>query len=143
MAEPSVASLHITTPVPHHRERQHQRPATGRGGCCHGDAQAADNGDLERRERPACVFLYRRTGAEGCPTITLSSTWGHSLDSRVLKAWDDVANRHATRKILVETRALAGKDFKSQGSVVGVLELRRLVLHQVSLCQVRWEAENC
>lgn len=91
----------------------------------------------------ACVFLYRRTGAESCPTITMSSTWGHSLDSRVLQAWDDVANKHSTGQILVETRALAGESFKSHGSVVGVLELRRLVLHQVSLCQVRWEAENC
>ena len=93
----------------------------------------------------ACIFLYRRAGAERCPTSTLSSTWGHSLDSRVLKAWDDMVNRHSTCKVLVlvRARALAGEDFKSHGSVVGVLELRRLVLHQVSSCQVRWEAENC
>lgn len=32
---------------------------------------------------------------------------------------------------------------KSHTSVVGLLELRRRVLHPVSLCQVRWEAEHC
>ncbi|KAK1767870.1 oxoglutarate iron-dependent oxygenase [Phialemonium atrogriseum] len=91
----------------------------------------------------ACIFRYRRAGTDGCPTITLSSTWGHRLESRVPRAWDDVANKRASRDILVEVRALAGEDFKSHGSVVGLLELRRRVQHPVSLRQVRWEGEHC
>lgn len=90
----------------------------------------------------ACVFLYRRIEMDRYPTITLSNTWGHGLEQRVVKAWDNVANRHCTGGVLVEVQALEGIDFKSHGSVVSLLELRRLVLHQVSLCQLRWEAEH-
>lgn len=83
MAEPSVASLYITTPAPCHRESQHQRPATGRGECCLRDAKLQTMEIWNGESGHACVFHYRRV----CPTITLSSTWAQCLDVRVLKAW--------------------------------------------------------
>ncbi|KAF4512571.1 hypothetical protein G6O67_001691 [Ophiocordyceps sinensis] len=89
-----------------------------------------------------CIFRYSRAEADACSTVSLRNTWGHELEPRVRRAWEDVANRHQGHGVVVEERALPREDAKFFGSVVELLELRRLVLHPVSLSQVKWEGEE-
>lgn len=87
----------------------------------------------------ACVFLYRRAGTNGRPTITFSDSWGHNLASSVYRGWEKVAKRHSTNELCVELWSLPMEYYSSRSSVISILKLRRLVLNQVSFFQLQWE----
>ncbi|KAK5655809.1 hypothetical protein OQA88_5347 [Cercophora sp. LCS_1] len=99
----------------------------------------------------ACVFLYTaRNETKPKPaTITLSCSWGYDVSQEVVKAWAEKAGGHCNYISDLDPHVLTRKKerldpsvFNTHGSVVGLLELRRLVLHPVSLAQLQWEAEN-
>ncbi|TGJ78714.1 hypothetical protein E0Z10_g10046 [Xylaria hypoxylon] len=87
----------------------------------------------------ACIFRYSRTGGEGCPKITVTSTWKLLLVPRIVRRWDIVAHKHTGVGIRVEEQLLEAAGFKSYASVIAHLELRWLVCHPISVCQMEWE----
>ncbi|KAK3361645.1 hypothetical protein B0T24DRAFT_724801 [Lasiosphaeria ovina] len=91
----------------------------------------------------ACVFRYSRCGGgeyQRLPVVTLQNTWGGELRQDVVDAWEAVAD--VERGIVVEVAQLDSARFKTHGSVLGLLDLRRLVVHPMSQCQLEWEAKN-
>lgn len=82
------------------------------------------------------VFQYCRS-LNGMPTITISSSWPHPLESEVVSAWDRVGHKHENtgHKIAVIRKRLKRFFFRNHGSVVYTLKLQELILHPVSLCQ--------
>ncbi len=94
----------------------------------------------------ACVFRYTREDElSNRPTVSLSDTWGHRLGRDVVAAWEAVARNHspgADRGLGLFRTPLHPDLFKTHGSVMGLLELKRLVVHPVSLAQLEWEAQN-
>jgi len=96
----------------------------------------------------ACVFRYEREGAHELPTLTLSLTWPYRDDPRVKEQWDKVAIHYFAgaglpcRGIKMGVVKLEAGDFKTHGSVIPLLKLAELVVHPVSMCQMKWEADN-
>lgn len=92
----------------------------------------------------AYIFLYRRAGANGHPSIVVRTTCTDYLGIKpwALEAWEEVADKHTGDKLQSEVQILQADHFKTRDSIVEHLELRHLVLHQVSLCQLKWEEEN-
>ncbi|KAI9151713.1 hypothetical protein HJFPF1_08922 [Paramyrothecium foliicola] len=90
-------------------------------------------------ENLACVFRYRREGPFGQPSIHLASTWEHSFSEQVLDAWKRVAEVHVEHGILqVGMKVLPADKYGKYGAIVGLLELRDLVLHPLSACEMYW-----
>lgn len=88
-----------------------------------------------------CIFTYQRHGNDGYPTITLSNTWGYELKPDVVSSWNKVAEKYEHHQVTVWERDLdlEGLDSNTCGAVVSYLQLRRLVLHPVSMCQIMCE----
>ncbi len=96
----------------------------------------------------ACIFRYSRAGGQAGqrPTISLDVSWGYRIlpGKEVYRAWEAVAKAHdcTDRGIDLQQTSLHPGLFKTHGSVMGILELKRLVAHPVSLAQLEWEVEN-
>ncbi|KAK0644257.1 hypothetical protein B0T16DRAFT_513643 [Cercophora newfieldiana] len=92
----------------------------------------------------ACIFRYRCVKGTKPPTATLAVSWEYQLSESVIDAWKKVAATHSVvpLDLAVEVIPLTPDKFKTPGSVIGPLELRRLVIRPVSLCQLQWEANN-
>lgn len=82
----------------------------------------------ERRE--ACAFTYCRKDA----LVSWRGTQDLTLESGTLKAWENVANKHARRVLSVE-KGLSMEDITSHGDAVRCLGLQSVV-DQVSLQQI-------
>ncbi|KAI0096622.1 hypothetical protein GGR51DRAFT_568293 [Nemania sp. FL0031] len=89
-----------------------------------------------------CIFRYSRTGSNGGPKITLISSWGFSLTPQVVNNWNHVACKHADREVVIEELMMRGEEITSHATVIDHLELRQLVCHQISLCEMRYEASS-
>jgi hypothetical protein len=91
----------------------------------------------------ACTFRYETAKGTSCPTITLATSWDYSMPQAVLSAWEEVAlGRNAVPLLAVEVVPLAPESFKSHASVMELLELRRMVVHPVTLCQLRYNTDS-
>ncbi|KAK4452541.1 hypothetical protein QBC34DRAFT_455310 [Podospora aff. communis PSN243] len=92
----------------------------------------------------ACIFRYQ-TAHKGTnrPTITLARSWDYSMPQAVLSAWEEVALSQTVvpRGLAVQVVSLSPKSLKSHASVMGLLELCRLVVHPVTLCYLRWQTD--
>ncbi|KAI1121814.1 hypothetical protein F5Y10DRAFT_255466 [Nemania abortiva] len=88
-----------------------------------------------------CIFRYRRTGSNGRPMITLISSWGLILGPQVVSSWNDVTRKYFDEEVRVEEQTAAGEVIDTYATVIDLLELRQLVCHQISICQMRYEAE--
>ncbi|KAK4211725.1 hypothetical protein QBC37DRAFT_426296 [Rhypophila decipiens] len=106
------------------------------------NAESGQENWTARTAAQGAIFRYERHSRDnGSPTLTWCSSWDTSLSSGVIEAWKDAASQlDARRDIVVENRMM--KPLKTQGSILPLLKLRSLILDEVSLYQVEWEAET-
>lgn len=86
--------------------------------------------------KKAGIFRYQVTDTS--VGIAWLGTWALDFDGETVKAWEAAAEMHPGGRypLGVTTRLLREDEVGRVGAVVGLLKLRKLVLHEVSACQV-------
>ena len=90
----------------------------------------------------ASIFRYRVT--DDFTTLSWHSVWDLQLESRVIKAWEEVArdSQYSRHELRVETRQIPSNDIQSHADAIDKLVLKKHVLHPVSLSQIRIDAKK-
>ncbi|KAM5347857.1 hypothetical protein ACJ41O_007681 [Fusarium nematophilum] len=89
-------------------------------------------------EGTAAVFRYRVED-----TVTevawLSASSGRTLDSEVVRAWNETSLHHGREDFRPRTQGLEAAEIVSVGTVLRHLQLREQILHPVSGYRIAWE----
>ncbi|KAK2736570.1 hypothetical protein CKAH01_07770 [Colletotrichum kahawae] len=92
------------------------------------------------RKGEAFKFFYRAKSSHTC--IGWRGTWDLKLDTKVIRNWQRVADKHTRHDLRVSPEPLILDSIGSHADAIDLLDLPSGVVHPVSLLQMRREAET-
>jgi hypothetical protein len=87
----------------------------------------------------AAVFRYKTIKASGRAMIAWRSSWALNFETRVVTAWENIADASYAGYLQVQNELLASSQIRSHGEAVLMLELEAEVVCPVSIQQIHRE----